>query len=175
MDLETVRFNLRDLLLVLVALVGGAFFCSSSLANSDPLWFLPYFAETPQSVVVYRAGCRATITPGKPGFDELTRALNGDLSQIEGYDPTYGLEPSSLREYGDKELAVEVTYPRRVKLHVPYKFGDPDTLFIPLTGPFGETRSVFGGHGGSYWSSALRLKSHAAIRAAAERIECAPR
>ncbi|MBI5302556.1 MAG: hypothetical protein HY868_10485 [Chloroflexi bacterium] len=175
MDLETVRFNLRDLFLVLIVMIGGLVFCSSSLANGDPLWFLPYFNETPKSIVVYREGCRVTITPGQPGFDELTRALNAALSQIDGYDPTYGLPPDSLRDYREKQRALEVTYPKRVKIHVAYKFGEPDTLFIPLTGPFGETRSIFGGHAGDYWASALRLKSNAGIRQAAEALGCATR
>ncbi len=175
MDLETVRFNLRDLFLVLLAMVGSVYFCSGTLANSDPLWFLPFFNETPQSIVVYRDGCRVTMTPEQPGFDDLTLALNEALSQIEGYDPTYGLELDSLREYREKQRALEVTFAKRIKIHVAYRFGDPDTLFIPLTGPFGETRSVFGGHAGEYWSSALRLKSNANLRRAAEAIVCQTR
>jgi hypothetical protein len=171
MEKDITRFDIRGLVLVLVAMIGGVFFCAGTLANDDPLWFLPFFNETPTRIVIYQPGCKVALTNGHPRFDEFNRVLNQSLSQIDGYD-AFGLSPASLKEYRETEWAVEVFYPHRVKIHSTYRFGHPDSVLIPLSGMFGETRSIFGGYGGDYWSGALRLKSNAEIRRAAEAMRC---
>ncbi|MEW5720701.1 MAG: hypothetical protein AB1817_18900 [Chloroflexota bacterium] len=169
---EPVNVNLRNLLVVMVIfIVGGAWFLGA-VANEDALWFMPYFDETPSRIVVYRAGCRAEILPGRPGFAELTAALNQTLSQVDGYEQGFGLSPETLQGYIARGYALEISYPTRIRIHTPYRFGAPDTLFIPLDGHFGGTRAVFGGHRGEYWASALRLKTVEPIRHAAEQIHC---
>jgi hypothetical protein len=169
---EQVKTNLKDLLIVL-GLFGviGAYLLGA-LANDDLLWFLPFFNETPAQIVVYRDGCRAVLTPTDAGFAELASALNQVLSQIDGYEPGFGLAPDSRQQYIKQWRALEVTYPKRIKIHVVFRFGSPDTLFIPLNEYFGDARAVFGGIGGDYWASALRLKTIEPLQRAAEQIQC---
>ncbi|MBI3742095.1 MAG: hypothetical protein HY257_10135, partial [Chloroflexi bacterium] len=68
--------------------------------------------------------------------------------------------------------SVEIFYAQPVRVHSPYRTGHPDNLLIPLSGTFGETRSLFGGRGGDYWGGALRLKTTAGIRGAIENVAC---
>jgi hypothetical protein len=169
---EPVNVNFKDMVLVLVVFVIAVIFLLGALANEDPLWFLPFFNETPSRIVVYREGCHAEIVAGKPGFAELTAALNQTLSQVDGYEQGFGLSPDTLKQYVEKGRALQVTYPKRVKIHVSYRFGSPDTLFLPLSDSLGEARAVFGGIAGDYWASALRLKTTEPIQLAAEQVRC---
>lgn len=172
---DQVRVNLKDLALVLALFVIGLVVFMGAAANEDLLWFLPFFNETPARIVVYRDGCRAEIFPGEPGFEALTVAVNQSLSQVDGYEQGFGLSPETLKQYTSQWRAIEVRYPQRVKIHVAFRFGSPDTLFIPLNEYFGNARAVFGGIAGDYWSSALRLKTIEQIQRAAEQIRCVPR
>jgi hypothetical protein len=169
---QQAQVNIKDLVLVLIAFVAGVFYLFGALANDDPLWFLPIFDETPARIILYQDGCHSELTAGKPGFVELTAAINQSLSQVDGYEPGFGLSPETLKEFVQSGRAIQITFPRRVKIHIAYRFGSPDTLFIPLGGPLGEARAVFGGIAGDYWASALRLKSIDSIQSAAERFAC---
>ncbi len=169
---EQVHVNLRTMLVVLIVMVVGGVYGLGALANGDWLWLVPYFNETPQRIAIHRAGCTVEIVEGEAGFAELTRALNEALPQYEAYNDAYGLSTESLEEFRTKQESIEVFYPRPIKIHTPYHLGDPDSLFIPLSGHFAEDNSVFGGHAGVYWSGALRLKSIANIQQAARAVAC---
>jgi len=170
---DTVQVNLRGLFLALIVVIVLIVFSVGALANGDPLWFQSSFNEVPQKIVVYPGGCRVELSKGQPGFDELTAAINQTLPEYEGFNSTFGISPDSLKEYREKERALEVFYAKPVTIHAPYRFGHPDTLFIPLSSYFADTRSVFGGIAGDYWAGALRLKSLEAIQRAADQVSCA--
>jgi hypothetical protein len=157
------------LLVVLVLLV----FIVGMLANDDPFWFLPVFDETPRRLVVYQSGCSSILSKGQPNFDELNNAINQTLPHYEGFNSTFGISADSLKDYRATERAVEVFYAQPVTIHTIYRFGHPDSIFIPLSGYFAESRSIFGGRAGDYWAGALRLKSTEPIRRAAEQVRCA--
>ena len=169
---ESVHVSLSQLLIMLGTFLIAVIFCGGALGNSDPLWFLPYFNEIPSRIIFYRDGCRSEIVWGRGGFAELTAAINQSLSQVDGYEQGFGLSPDSYKQYTEKGHTIEVFYPKRVTIHVAYRFGNPDSLFIPLSGYFGEARAVFGGVGGAYWAAALRLKTIEPIQRAAEQIQC---
>ena len=171
---DTVQVNLRGLFLALAVVIALIVFGVGALTNGDPLWFLPFFSEAPQRIVVYQNGCRVELSNGQPGFDELTAAINQTLPQYDGFNSTTGISPESLKDYREKERAVEIFYGKPVTIHAPYRFGHPETIFIPLSSYFADSRSVFGGKAGDYWAGALRVKSLAAIQGAVEAIRCAP-
>ena len=166
------RADVKQLLIVLGVFLIAVVFCVTLFANEDPLWFLPYFNETPTRILVYRNGCRADLTPGTAGFAELTAALNQTLSQVDGYEQGFGLSPDSFKQFTEKEQAIQVFYPKRVTIHIAFRFGHPDSLFIPLSGYYAESRAVFGGIAGDYWAGALRLKTIAPIQRAVEAVRC---
>ncbi len=172
MGQQPIRLNLKSMFLVLVVLVVLIIFGMGLIGNGDPLWFWASFNEQPERIVVYRNGCSVELISGQPGFAELTQAVNQELPQYEGFSNNYGLSLDSLQNYRSKERAVELFYPKPVTIHSPYGFGHPDMLLIPLSGGFGDTRSVFGGLEGQYWAGALRLKSVDAIQRAAEAVPC---
>lgn len=172
MSYELPKIDLKAVILTIVLVTGAIVFCVSAMANTDPLWFLPYSNVTPAYIVVHQNGCNVTLLPGQSGFDEMTAALNQSLSQIDGYEMGFGLSPESLKEYREKERSVEVYFDKPIKIHVPYRFGDPSNLLIPLTGAFAETRTLFGGRDGDYWGGALRLKTTEPVRRAAEQVRC---
>lgn len=171
---DSVRINLKSLLFSLIAFIVIVIFSIGAITNGDPLWFLPFFDATPARITIYRDGCVRTLSPGQPGFDNLTQVINQSLSQIEGYSNSFGLSSESLQDYRDKQRALEVQYAQDVTIHTGYRFGHPDSLFIPLDSYFGDTRSVFGGHNGDYWAGALRLKSNATLQGTVESIPCPP-
>ncbi len=172
MGQEPVRVNLKSMFLVLIVVAVLAIFGVGAIGNGDPLWFWPNLNEEPERIVIYRNGCTVELISGQPGFAELTRALNENLPQYEGYSNSYGFSIDSLNRYRQKEYALEIFYPEPITIHSPYGFGHPDSLMIPLSSDFAETRSIFGGHNGDYWAGALRLKSIAAIQGAANAIPC---
>ncbi len=172
MSYELPKIDLKAVILTIVLVTGAIVFCMGALANVDPLWFLPYSNEMPAYIIVYQNDCKVTILPGQSGFEEFAAALNQTLSQIDGYEPGFGLSVESLKEYREKERAVEAYFDKPIKIHVPYRFGDPSNILIPITGYFAETRSLFGGRDGDYWSGALRLKTIEPLRRAAEQVRC---
>jgi len=171
---DTVQVNLRGLLFALVVVIALIVLGVGALTNGDPLWFLPFFNDVPQRIVVYQNGCRVELNDGQPGFDQLTAAINQTLPQYDGFNSTTGISLGSLTDYREKERAVEVFYAKPVTIHAPYRFGHPETLFIPLSGYLADSRSVFGGKAGDYWAGALRLKSIEPIQRAAETVHCTP-
>jgi hypothetical protein len=171
---EQVQVHLKDLFIVLALCIVGGFIFFGAIANEDPLWFLPFFDETPARIVVYREGCQINLAAGQPGFEELKSAINQSLSQVDGYEQGFGLSPDTIKQYTEKGLAIQVLYLKRIKIHVAYRFGSPDTLFIPLSDYFGDARAVFGGINRDYWTSALRLKTTEPIRRVVEQIHCSP-
>ncbi|MDE3090227.1 MAG: hypothetical protein KGJ80_12665 [Chloroflexota bacterium] len=173
MGQDKVQVNLRGMFLALIVVIGVIIFSVGALANDDPLWFLPVFNAAPQRIVVYQGGCRTELIPGQPGFDELTTAINQTLPQYDGFSSTFGMSAESTKETREKERAVEIFYAKPVTIHTPYRFGHPDSIFIPLSSYFADAHSVFGGRAGEYWSGALRLKSIEPIQRAAEMIPCA--
>ncbi len=168
------QVNLKDFIIVLLIFVIGVVFILGAMSNEDLLWFLPYFNETPERITLYQSGCQVQLDNGSPVFAGLTTAINESLSQVDGYEQGFGLSPDSYKQYTDKWRALQVFYARRIKIHVPYRFGSPDSLFIPLNEYFGDARVVFGGVGGDYWAGALRLKSTASIQRAFNAIPCPP-
>ncbi len=172
MGQQPVRVNLKSMFLVVIVFVLLVIFGIGMFGNGDPLWFWASFNDEPERIIVYQSGCSVELISGQPAFAELTRALNQELPSYEGYSNNYGLSTDSLQDYRNRQQAVEVFYPRPVTIHSPYSFGHPDSLFIPLSGGFVDTRSVFGGHGGDYWAGALRLKSVQTIQSAAKTIPC---
>ncbi len=169
---DRVKFDLKGLALVLLAGIGGVLFCSGALANDDPLWFWPFFNETPSHIVVHLNGCDVRMMEGSPGFPELVGAINQSLSQVDGYEHGFGLSPQSLKDYRTIERSLEIFYPKPIRVHAPFRSGHPDSLLMPLTGPFGEARSLFGGRGGDYWGGALRLKTTDPVRREVEKMRC---
>ncbi len=132
------------------------------------------FTDTPELIVVYRDGCRVPLTRGQTAFDDVTRALQTTLPQVEGYSSSYGMSQESLDEYRQKQRALEVSFAKPVTIHSSYGFGHPDSLFIPLNSYMGDNRSVFGGKGGVYWAGALRLKSTAELQQVVNEMQCSP-
>ncbi len=171
---DTVQVNLRGLFFALIVVIVLIVFGVGALTNGDPLWFIPYFNEVPQRIVVYQNGCRVELNQGQSGFDELTTAINQTLPQYDGFNSTTGISPESLRDYREKERAVEIFYAKPVTIHAPYRFGHPETIFIPLSSYFADSRSAFGGKAGDYWAGALRLKSLDQVQRVAETIHCPP-
>lgn len=171
---DTVRINLKTLFFSLIAFIVIVIFSIGAITNGDPLWFLPIFNATPARITIYREGCVRTLSPGQPEFDNLTQVINQSLTQVEGFSNSFGLSSDSLKDYRDQQRAVEIYYTEDVTIHTGYRFGHPDSLFIPLDSYFGETRSVFGGHKGDYWAGALRLKSNDTLQRAVESVPCPP-
>lgn len=167
---EPVRVNLKGLAIVFTLFMIALVLFMGASANNDLLWFLPFFSETPSRITVYQDGCSTQIFPGEKGFDEMMVAINQSLSQVDGYEHGSGLNQETIALYTTRWRAVEVRYPKRVKIHTTFRFGDPDTLFIPLSEYF--ARHVFGGINGDYWAGALRLKTIEPILRAAEQIRC---
>ncbi len=165
------RPEVKGLVLIAASIFGAMVLCVGSLANDDPLWFLPLFNEAPTRIRVNRVDCQLEVTDAHPEFESLLQAINAAISQIDGYDP-FGLSPATLQAYREQERSVELFFPKRVTIHTNYRFGHPDTILIPLSGPFAETRSLFGGYAGDYWAGALRLKSISGIQRAVEPIPC---
>lgn len=173
MPSDQLSINLRPLFLILIGLVLAFILGVGIVSNNDPFWFLPIFDETPLRIIVYRNGCQVDLIEGAPGFAQVTGAINGTVTHIEGFYTSYGLSDASLKHYRSGELAVEVLYPTPVTIHAPYRFGNPDSLFFGLSGSLGEDRTIFGGHNGVYWAGAMRLSSNDTLRKAAEAIPCA--
>ena len=174
MSTDTLTINFRTLVLVLFILPVLVIFGVGMVTNGDPIWFISNFDETPQRIIVYQNGCRAELVAGQPGFAELNSAVNQSLSQLSGFWATYGLSDESLAHYRAQEQAIELVYSKDVTIHAPYRFGHPDSLFLGLSSTLGEDRALFGGHQGTYWAGAIRLKSVEAIQRAAQTISCVP-
>lgn len=172
MSYELPNINIKGVILTIVLVTGAIAFCGGSLANGDPLWFLPYSNVTPAYIVVHQNGCDVTLLPGQSGFDEMRSALNETLSQIDGYESGFGLTLESLNDYRKKERTVESYFDKPIKIHVPYRVGEPTNILIPITGYFADTRSIFSGREGDYWAGALRLKTTEPVKRAAEQLRC---
>ncbi|HEX9077280.1 MAG TPA: hypothetical protein VF932_15945, partial [Anaerolineae bacterium] len=102
---DSVRINLKSLLFSMIAFIVIVIFSIGALTNGDVLWFLPFFDATPARIIIYRDGCVLTLSPGQPGFDNLTQVINQSLSQIEGYSNSFGLSSESLQDYRGKQRA----------------------------------------------------------------------
>ncbi len=164
------KYNFGSFLIVIAAFIGLIVFGMGAMGNGDPLWFIPTFRETAGRIIVCRSGCCTERVEGQPGFRELNDGINQTLSQVSGFDMTYGISPESLKNYRDQYYSVEVRYPHAVTIHTTYQFGHPDSLFIPLNQYL--QNSAFGGRDGDYWAGALHIKTIDPIKQAADKIAC---
>ncbi len=169
---DKVQINLKGLFFALVVMLIAVFFGVGLVANGDPLWFLPFFSEKPMRIVISNKGCTVELFEGEKNFDTIYLAANSSLSQLDGVNEQFGFSPGAVEEYRNTERVLELYYGRPITVHTSYSFGHPDSLLIPLTGHFADSRAVFGGHDGDYWAGALRLKSIDAITAAANQVQC---
>lgn len=169
---DTVHVNLKGLFFAMLVVIALIIVGLGTVGNGDPLWFLPRFDQVPEHMIVYRNGCRTELWQGSAGFDDLTHALQRALPQVDGMNSSYGISLDSLDDYRQKERALEVVFDKPVTIHTLYKFGHPDTLFIPLSSYFADSRSVFGGTEGQYWAGALRIKSLAELQQLVDALRC---
>ncbi|MGB8645599.1 MAG: hypothetical protein WCF84_10200 [Anaerolineae bacterium] len=169
---DKVQVNLRGLLLALLTLIVAIIYGTGAFANGDPLWFLPVFTARPIRIVVTDKGCKVELFEGEKGFDDIYLAVNESLTQLDGVNEQFGFGQGSVQAYRDAERVVELFYPAPVTIHTNYRFGHPDSLFIPISGYFANSRAVFGGLNGDYWAGALRIKSLARIAGAAKQVQC---
>ncbi len=169
---DKVNVNLKNLFLAFGVMVVAVIYGVGLIANGDPLWFLPFFTEKPMKIVVSDKGCTVELYEGEKGFDDIYLAFNQSVTQQDGLNEQFGFGPGRVQEYRNTHRVVEFYYDHPVTIHTNYRFGRPDSVFVPLTGPFAESRAVFGGHEGNYWSGALRLKSIDSIARAASEIQC---
>ncbi len=153
-------------------MVGAVIYGSGAVANGDPLWFLPLFSAKPLRIVVSDKGCTTELYEGEKGFDDIYLAVNQSITQLDGLNEQFGFGPGRVQEYRNTEKVVELYYPAPVTVHTSYRFGHPDSLFIPLTGFFADSRAVFGGLKGDYWAGALRVKSIDGIARAVDAVKC---
>jgi hypothetical protein len=170
MPQERVNLRLGQLLATMVVFFVLLVYFVGMMGNRDPLWFWPFFDEKPDRIVIHQGGKQTVLALSNPGYAELTQAINESLPRIDGYQDRMGLSETMLGLYRTKYSMVEIFYPQPITIHSLYSFGHPDSLLIPLSGPFADTPVVFGGKGGEYWAGALRLKSTAAIKDTVEKL-----
>jgi hypothetical protein len=143
MGQEQVKYNLPQLLLSFVLVIVAIGYIGPALLNKDPLWFAP-FSQTPEKIIVYRDGRQVTLKPGDQQFNNFTKILNSTLSSIQTID-LLGTNDATISDYRAKDTAVEVLYPKLVKLKSSQNVGDASAILIPLTGVHTERPRIFTG------------------------------
>lgn len=137
-----------------------------TITSGNPLWFQssPERVYGPDRIVVHYYGMTTELQSGSEAFREVEAALNQSLSTFRGRVPV-GLSEETLRDYREKEYALEVFFSYDVGpvigLAVPVNH-----LLIPIDGRHSGNRYVFVSDDGEWLASALIMEDSQPVIAA---------
>lgn len=148
-------------LLVLVVVVGGAWWLITTMSTGNPLWFSPVQPDyTPERLVIYHEGELETLVPGDTGFEEVSVALHEILSAFRSRDLiSVGISDNTRQAYRETGVVVEAYYPEDIAFNLPVRFSGVDALLIPVLGRHSEREYVFIGRNGEFVGGALQVTS----------------
>jgi len=135
--------NLLGLIVIVAVTIAAFAVGSTALFTGDLLWFIPTFNETPSAIVVHCAGQTTTQDAGSTAFAGLVEAIKADLSASKRL-PDVGLSPGTQEEYWNRDLVLEVIFPKVVRVHASFRYGEFDTLIYPISGSHSPEGIVFG-------------------------------
>lgn len=131
-------------LLSTVAVAVLLFWGIGALANGDPLWFSRTFSDDVVAVSIYMKGKVVTLTPDDPGFDEIAQTFANAMGNWKAYESQVTLSETSLKQYYEQGMLLEVNYRTPVQLHTRHSFSAARTYLMPLDGTHSKYSRVFG-------------------------------
>jgi hypothetical protein len=151
------QVNLRDLLVVplLIAVIG---YIVITFSTRNPAWFLPTeFTARPDRIEIYHEGQQTRLGPGQASYEQLTEALNEQMNVgIQGYFEV-GLSPDALQTALESSTAVILYYDEPLRINSRWNLGEPNRIFIPITGSNSQENRVYTGTENGYGHGALIL------------------
>jgi hypothetical protein len=153
--------------LVLAGIVLLVAYGAPALLAQDPLWFVNRFDRRPVQIVVYHHdGQRTELWPGHPDFDPLAEAVRACLSQGLVQPSGLSLSDASLSSTNTRNLTVEVTFLRPVRLHTWFGTEASTQMMFPISDRHPELALVVLGKNDQYLSSPPVLRTDEPLREA---------
>ena len=138
--------NILSLLVMLIALIGGAYYLLPAVMSGDPLWFSTDFSARPRTLAVIDRGQRLELQPNDPRFNEIVDAFNGSLKRGYGY-ADFGFSPETWALVDRNGLVIEATYAEPIRLHTRGGFQPTQQLLLVVGGEdLHATRVLFRGN-----------------------------
>ncbi len=161
---DRLQTNIFGMLVALVIFGLAAVYLTMAFSTQDALWFVTGFNEVPDRIVIYNAGQRIELLPGRQQYDRMAEAVRASLAQGIQRTSGVGLSQSSLDDAYNQYLTVEVFFNQPVKLHGGQNTGYPDQMLFPITGRHSDQPIVFLGRNGTYMADGPILKTVEPIR-----------
>lgn len=150
---------LRPLLVVLGSILLFAYGIIA-LLSQDPFWFLTR-AEVPdpERIVIRVDGVETVLNAATPGYGQIVEATREALSGFKAWAPgSAGLSESTLQEYQQRGIILELYFGEPVDFHLPFNDGRPTALLIPIEGRYAGEGYVFRGKHGRWWAGQLTMR-----------------
>jgi hypothetical protein len=159
------QVNLRDLLVVplLIVVIG---YVVITLSTRNPAWFMPTdFTARPTHIEIYHEGQQTTLGPGQASYEQLTEALNEQMNLgIQGYFEV-GMSPIALQTALETSTAVILYYDEPLRINSRWNLGEPNRIFVPITGSNSRENRVYTGTENGYGHGALILSDLSTFKA----------
>lgn len=132
-------------LVVFVVVTGLVIWWVSSLANSDPLWFLRVFNAKADWITIYWDAETYMFFPGDSGYDAVMDAFADAVAHWSGYEGGVGLSDENLERFRTESRMVELHYNDPVHVHTRHLYSEARIFFVPLMGTHADYRRIFAG------------------------------
>jgi hypothetical protein len=166
---DKLRTNVPRMLLAVIGFLVVAYYATTALSTSDPVWFTSGFSGQPSRIIVYHDGQRSEIKASEPAFAEIAEAVELSLKKGVDYASGIGFSQASLDDAYKMYVTLEVFFAEPVKLHASFGTSNPTQMLFPITGRHSDRPLVALGVNGMYMANAPILKTVEPIRTALRR------
>lgn len=159
-----VRPNILGMLVVFLGIGLATIYLGVYISTHDPFWFAKGFHDQPYMIKIYDQGQEVKLTPGQPGFDELSAAVVDSLDQGVARLSGIGFSEASVQDAYAKYLTVEAFFANPVKIHSYFNTGSPTQILFPITGRHSNLKVALLGDGKRFAVNVPALKTTEPIR-----------
>lgn len=133
--------------------------------TGNAFWFVPIQPSyVPSRIIVHNYGTTETLQRGMDDFLVLQEALDDTLSSFNNTALIpVGVGESTLQDYYEEGLVLEVFYGQEVRFNIPARMRGVNQLLIPIDARHADSGYIFPGANGQWRAGALAPTDNTAL------------
>lgn len=164
-ELRRRKGNPLEMLIVTVLAIAAMIWGITWISTGEPLWFVgSEFDARPLQIVIWNEGEQRVLQPGEPEYETLVEQVNAQLNDPQGYYET-SPRPQVVEEMKESSIVAYFIYARTLDLRGRWNLGEPNQIWLPVTGSYSSNNVLFTGSNGRFGHGGLVVPDLAPIRA----------